>query len=348
MGGHCSTSASKDAMVDLNATLVLLSATESQVGQVSQAMKTMHRVNELMWNTLDAQGRCVTVQSDPERLKLVDDVLEDFYLCNKETLTVLDSITSYKAGVRDSLAHSKAAGQSMITDATKPQKIKTCISPAKQALEAVFEHILPNMRTEISRSLQSYEALERKIKGIVTQLGSTQKKVPWEKGGILVQIGAVAASSLIVTVAACGMPVLGGIAGIAARVVAAAIQSAYDEWGELTARSARVQATTDLLKRFGEEEVEAMRSEVFFTKSAMEDLGTVTGQVETRIGMADTITNFSTTDRDGLKRTGLALIKFCDKMDKKYQALEEQIEFLRTQVINAQRSRLNQTSLKDR
>lgn len=135
MGGHCSTSASKDAMVDLNATLVLLSATESQVGQVSQAMKTMHRVNELMWNTLDAQGRCVTVQSDPERLKLVDDVLEDFYLCNKETLTVLDSITSYKAGVRDSLAHSKAAGQSMITDATKPQKIKTCISPAKQALE---------------------------------------------------------------------------------------------------------------------------------------------------------------------------------------------------------------------
>jgi hypothetical protein len=215
-------------------------------------------------------------------------------------------------------------------------------------LQAVFEHILPNMRTEISRSLQSYEALERKIKGIVTQLGSTQKKVPWEKGGILVQIGAVAASSLIVTVAACGMPVLGGIAGIAARVVAAAIQSAYDEWGELTARSARVQATTDLLKRFGEEEVEAMRSEVFFTKSAMEDLGTVTGQVETRIGMADTITNFSTTDRDGLKRTGLALIKFCDKMDKKYQALEEQIEFLRTQVINAQRSRLNQTSLKDR
>jgi hypothetical protein len=215
-------------------------------------------------------------------------------------------------------------------------------------LQAVFEHILPNMRTEISRSLQSYEALERKIKGIVTKLGSTQEEVAWKKGGILVQVGAVAASSLIVTVAACCVPVL---TGIAARVVAAAIHSAisaYDEWGELTARSTRVQATTDLLKRFGEEEVEAMRSEVFVTKSAMDDLGTVTGQVETRIGMADTITNFSTTDRDGLKRTGLALIKFCDEMDKKYQALEEQIEFLRTQVINAQRSRLNQTSLKDR
>jgi hypothetical protein len=212
-------------------------------------------------------------------------------------------------------------------------------------LQAVFEHILPNMRTEISRSLQSYEALERKIKGIVTKLGSTQDKVAWEKGGILLQVGAVAVSSLIVTLAPIGVPVL---AGIAARVVAAAIHSAYDEWGELTARSARVQATTDLLKRFGEEEVEAMRSEVFFTKSAMDDLGTVTGQVETRIGMADTITNFSTTDRDGLKRTGLALIKFCDEMDKKYQALEEQVEFLRTQVINAQRSRLNQTSLKDR
>lgn len=204
------------------------------------------------------------------------------------------------------------------------------------------------MRTEISRSLQSYEALERKIKGIVTKLGSTQEEVAWKKGGILVQVGAVAASSLIVTVAACCVPVL---TGIAARVVAAAIHSAisaYDEWGELTARSTCVQATTDLLKRFGEEEVEAMRSEVFVTKSAMDDLGTVTGQVETRIGMADTITNFSTTHRDGLKRTGLALIKFCDEMDKKYQALEEQIEFLRTQVINAQRSRLNQTSLKDR
>jgi hypothetical protein len=201
------------------------------------------------------------------------------------------------------------------------------------ALQTGSHDILPNVKEEILRCLQAYDDLRNEIKIISNGLKLMQDKVQFQKYFIFVQVAAVAATFMIVGAAVCGLPAVG--CGIKGAVVAA--PHAYAVWGELTRRDQRIQATIDVLKG-----IELQRSEVRFTKSDVDHLYTSIVQVETRIEIADVVTNSSTVDQDCMKKRGHELIALCDRMDSNFKALDSRIQFLRTQVVKVQRSRYYQ------
>jgi len=205
------------------------------------------------------------------------------------------------------------------------------------SLQTGSRDILPRMRKEIDESLQSYIDLLKKIEEISKKFKSAQDKVQFKKYGILAQVAAVAAGVVIVGV--CVAPTFALPAaffyGVVGLLAFGMLYLVYIAWCELTRTNDPFEETIVLLKRLGDKDVDRVRSGVNFTRSAIIDLGNTLGQVETRIDIAAHYVR----GQDAMNEAGHKLIEYCDKMEKKSKALQEQIEILRTDVNNVQRSR---------
>jgi Flp pilus assembly protein TadB len=193
------------------------------------------------------------------------------------------------------------------------------------------------MRKEIDETLQSYMDLLKRIEEISKKFKSAQDTVQFKKYLILAQVAAVAAGVVIVGV--CVAPTFALPAAFFYDVVGlfafGMFYLAYIAWRELKRTNDRLEETRVLLKRLGDKDIERVRSGVNFTRSAIIDLGNILGQVETRIDIAEHYVR----GQDAMNQAGDKLIEYCEKMEKKSEALQEQIEILRTDVHKVQQSR---------